>query len=155
MLRILGDNKDKRLHKGFAGASGINYASFHVVKPIVGWSGLTREPDQSLYYKHITEHMCWSSLAPNPYPRSARCGAAYHLKPAQIDLESGDPYYTLEQLGALNRILALRDLGFGLDEIKRLLAQTLNPRDSAGQGPDTLRGQPLMGSHGPSSKGSR
>ena len=39
------------------------------------------------------------------------------LKPAWIDRFSGYRYYTLEQLARLNRILALKDLGFSLDQI--------------------------------------
>ena len=39
------------------------------------------------------------------------------LKPAWIDRFSGYRYYTLEQLARLNRILALKDLGFSLEQI--------------------------------------
>jgi DNA-binding transcriptional MerR regulator len=39
------------------------------------------------------------------------------LKPFATD--SGYRYYGVEQLGRLNRILVLRDLGFSLDEIAR------------------------------------
>ncbi|MCA9950038.1 MAG: GyrI-like domain-containing protein [Anaerolineales bacterium] len=43
------------------------------------------------------------------------------LKPAWIDRFSGYRYYTLAQLPRLNRILALKDLGFSLDQIEHLL----------------------------------
>ena len=43
------------------------------------------------------------------------------LKPAHIDRYSGYRYYELSQLVTLNRILALKDLDFSLDQIKELL----------------------------------
>jgi DNA-binding transcriptional MerR regulator len=43
------------------------------------------------------------------------------LPPARIDHESGYRFYEMEQLGDLARILALKDCGFALDEIARLL----------------------------------
>ena len=43
------------------------------------------------------------------------------LKPAWIDRYTGYRYYTAEQLPRLNRILALKDLGFSLEQIKQLL----------------------------------
>jgi len=43
------------------------------------------------------------------------------LAPARVDPESGYRYYRTDQLPRLNRILLLRDLGFGLAEIKELL----------------------------------
>jgi predicted transcriptional regulator YdeE len=47
------------------------------------------------------------------------------LKPAWIDRFSGYRYYTAEQLPRLNRILALKDLGFSLEQIQRLLREDL------------------------------
>jgi predicted transcriptional regulator YdeE/DNA-binding transcriptional MerR regulator len=47
------------------------------------------------------------------------------LQPAWTDRFSGYRYYTLEQLPRLNRILALKDLGFSLDQIHRLLKDNL------------------------------
>jgi DNA-binding transcriptional MerR regulator len=44
------------------------------------------------------------------------------LKPSATDSASGYRYYTAGQLGHLNRILVLRDLGFSLDEIARMVA---------------------------------
>lgn len=51
------------------------------------------------------------------------------LKPAHIDRHSSYRYYTLSQLPRLNRILALKDLDFSLDQIRELLDVTL-PRDA-------------------------
>jgi DNA-binding transcriptional MerR regulator len=58
------------------------------------------------------------------------------LKPSAIDAGSGYRYYTAGQLGRLNRVLVLRDLGFSLDEIARIIADTL--------GADELRGMLQM-----------
>jgi predicted transcriptional regulator YdeE len=43
------------------------------------------------------------------------------LKPAWIDRFTGYRYYALEQLPQLNRILALKDLGFSLEQIQDML----------------------------------
>ena len=42
------------------------------------------------------------------------------LKPSYIDEENGYRYYTSKQLPILHEILALRDIGFSLDEIKQV-----------------------------------
>ncbi len=47
------------------------------------------------------------------------------LRPAWIDRFTGYRYYALQQLPRLNRILALKDLGFSLDEISHLLDRDL------------------------------
>jgi effector-binding domain-containing protein len=44
------------------------------------------------------------------------------LTPVQVDRFTGYRYYSIEQLPRLNRILALKDLGFSLDQIAQLLA---------------------------------
>jgi len=49
------------------------------------------------------------------------------LKPSALDPDTGYRYYTLDQLPRLNRILALKDLGFPLDEIAQLLETDLSP----------------------------
>lgn len=54
------------------------------------------------------------------------------LEPVWIDRYSGYRYYTLDQLTYLNRVLALKDLGFTLDQIKHLL--------KSGVSADELRG---------------
>ena len=43
------------------------------------------------------------------------------LPPARIDATTGYRYYALEQLPRLNRLLALKDLGFSLEQIGRVL----------------------------------
>jgi DNA-binding transcriptional MerR regulator len=43
------------------------------------------------------------------------------LSPQRIDPGTGYRYYSAEQLGRLNRILALKDLGLSLDQIARLV----------------------------------
>lgn len=48
------------------------------------------------------------------------------LKPSALDRDTGYRYYALDQLPRLNRILALKDLGFPLYEIARLLETDLS-----------------------------
>jgi DNA-binding transcriptional MerR regulator len=43
------------------------------------------------------------------------------LKPAHLDPQTGYRYYSAQQLPRLNRILALKELGFALDQISTLL----------------------------------
>jgi DNA-binding transcriptional MerR regulator len=56
-----------------------------------------------------------------------RCRTLHHyderglLKPARIDDWTGYRFYSVEQLPRLNRILALKDLGFSLEQIGRLV----------------------------------
>jgi DNA-binding transcriptional MerR regulator/predicted N-acetyltransferase YhbS len=47
------------------------------------------------------------------------------LTPVEVDHFTGYRYYTFDQLARLNRILALKDLGFSLDEIPHLLDEHL------------------------------
>jgi len=49
------------------------------------------------------------------------------LKPAQVDPNTDYRYYSIDQLPRLNRILALKDLGFSLEQIELVLSGlTLN-----------------------------
>ena len=48
------------------------------------------------------------------------------LKPAWTDRFTSYRYYALDQLPRLNRILALKDLGFSLEQIRRLLRDDLS-----------------------------
>lgn len=48
------------------------------------------------------------------------------LKPAQVDRFSGYRYYTVDQLPRLNRIVALKELGFSLDQIAQLLDENIS-----------------------------
>jgi predicted transcriptional regulator YdeE len=54
------------------------------------------------------------------------------LKPAWVDRFTGYRYYTLDQLSRLNRILALKDLGFSLEEVRRLLRDDLSAAELRG-----------------------
>ncbi len=51
------------------------------------------------------------------------------LEPAQIDRFTGYRYYTFNQLPRLNRILALKDLGLSLDQIRLALDESVTPAD--------------------------
>jgi DNA-binding transcriptional MerR regulator/effector-binding domain-containing protein len=48
------------------------------------------------------------------------------LKPVKVDAFTGYRFYSSDQLPRLNRILALKDLGFSLDQIKLMLADGLS-----------------------------
>ena len=54
------------------------------------------------------------------------------LKPSEVDALSGYRYYVLDQLPRLHRILALKDLGFSLDQIVHLLEDDLPPSELRG-----------------------
>jgi DNA-binding transcriptional MerR regulator len=51
------------------------------------------------------------------------------LKPLALDPETGYRYYSLDQLPRLNRILALKDLGFPLQQIAQILEEDLSLED--------------------------
>jgi effector-binding domain-containing protein len=54
------------------------------------------------------------------------------LKPTQVDEASGYRYYSMAQLRQLHRILALRDLGFSLDQIGYVLEADLSIEELRG-----------------------
>lgn len=54
------------------------------------------------------------------------------LKPVEVDRFTGYRYYEFDQLPRLYRILALKDLGFSLEEIGRLLADDLSTEQMRG-----------------------
>jgi len=54
------------------------------------------------------------------------------LEPIAVDRFTGYRYYDYGQLPRLNRILALRDLGFSLEEIGQLLRDSLTPEQMRG-----------------------
>lgn len=58
------------------------------------------------------------------------------FKPVRVDPGTGYRYYSFDQLPRLNRILALRGLGFALDQIARMLAD--------GPSPEELRGMLML-----------
>ena len=54
------------------------------------------------------------------------------FKPIHVNPENGYRYYTIEQLPELNRILALRDLGFTLEQIGRLIQENISSDEIQG-----------------------
>ncbi len=54
------------------------------------------------------------------------------LKPAEVDSFTGYRYYTVSQLPRLNRILALKGLGFSLEQIAQGLDDGLTPEQMRG-----------------------
>jgi effector-binding domain-containing protein len=54
------------------------------------------------------------------------------LYPAQVDDFTGYRYYTFSQLARLHRILALKEMGFPLEQIGRLLDNELSPDQMRG-----------------------
>lgn len=54
------------------------------------------------------------------------------LQPASIERETGYRYYSAAQLPRLNRILVLKDLGFSLVEIARILEKDVSASDLRG-----------------------
>ena len=54
------------------------------------------------------------------------------LKPARVDRDTGYRYYAADQLPRLNRIVALKDLGFRLEQIGMMLDGDLNDEQMRG-----------------------
>ncbi|MFI1988290.1 MerR family transcriptional regulator [Actinoplanes sp. NPDC020271] len=54
------------------------------------------------------------------------------LLPAHVDPHSGYRFYTAEQLLRLNRILALKDLGFTLQQVQLMVEEKLDPAELRG-----------------------
>lgn len=54
------------------------------------------------------------------------------LKPMHIDRQTGYRYYSAEQMPQLNRILALKDLGLSLDQIRRMLHDHISADEMQG-----------------------
>lgn len=54
------------------------------------------------------------------------------FKPIDVDHFTGYRYYSASQLPRLNRILALRDLGFSLDQIAQVLDEGVSPQQLRG-----------------------
>ena len=54
------------------------------------------------------------------------------LKPAKVDPFTGYRYYSARQLMSLNRILALKEVGFSLEEIARILQEKLTNEELRG-----------------------
>ncbi|HEY4388358.1 MAG TPA: MerR family transcriptional regulator [Ktedonobacteraceae bacterium] len=54
------------------------------------------------------------------------------LKPVEVDRSTGYRYYDMNQLPQLHRILALRGLGFSLEQITAVLAEGVTPEQMRG-----------------------
>lgn len=54
------------------------------------------------------------------------------LPPELVDSDSGYRFYTVHQLGRLHRIVALRDIGFGLEQIRQMLSQDISVQELRG-----------------------
>lgn len=54
------------------------------------------------------------------------------LKPVQVDQFTGYRYYSVAQLPRLNRILALKDLGFSLEQVEKVLEGGLTSEELRG-----------------------
>lgn len=54
------------------------------------------------------------------------------LKPAKVDPSTGYRYYSAKQLQPLNQILALKEVGFSLEEIARILRENLTTDELRG-----------------------
>ncbi len=54
------------------------------------------------------------------------------FQPVKIDRESGHRYYSASQLPELNRILALKDLGISLNQIRRFVRDNISPTEIQG-----------------------
>lgn len=52
--------------------------------------------------------------------------------PIESDRDTGYRYYSAQQLTQLNRILALKDLGLSLDQVKRLVAEEVSAEEIRG-----------------------
>lgn len=54
------------------------------------------------------------------------------LQPQRTDPATGYRYYSAGQLGRLNQILALKDLGLSLEQVARLLDGNISPNEIRG-----------------------
>ena len=54
------------------------------------------------------------------------------LTPARVDPGSGYRFYSVHQFARLHRIVALRDIGFGLDQIRQILTQDISVQELRG-----------------------
>ncbi|MFI6078712.1 MerR family transcriptional regulator [Actinoplanes sp. NPDC051343] len=54
------------------------------------------------------------------------------IRPAHVDPHSGYRYYTAAQLRVLNRVIALKDLGFTLQQVKSMIEDKIEPSELRG-----------------------
>jgi DNA-binding transcriptional MerR regulator/predicted transcriptional regulator YdeE len=74
----------------------------------------------------------FSKLARVPVPTLRYYDQVGLLRPIEIDRFSGYRFYAFSQLPRLNRILALRGMGFSLDQISAVLAEGLTAEEMRG-----------------------
>jgi DNA-binding transcriptional MerR regulator len=54
------------------------------------------------------------------------------LRPACVDPASGYRFYQASQLAELNRVIALKDLGFTLPQVRAILTETISAAELRG-----------------------
>ncbi|MFF0272276.1 MerR family transcriptional regulator [Streptomyces sp. NPDC004330] len=54
------------------------------------------------------------------------------LRPARVDPHTGYRFYTADQLALLNRVIALKDLGFTLEQVKAILDERFDAEELRG-----------------------
>ncbi len=74
----------------------------------------------------------FSKLAQVPVPTLRYYDQVGLLKPSEVDPFTGYRYYAMNQLPRLNRILALKGLGFSLEQIAAVLDEGLRPDEMRG-----------------------
>jgi DNA-binding transcriptional MerR regulator len=74
----------------------------------------------------------FSKLAQGPVPTLRYYDQMGLLKPGEVDRFTGYRYYSANQLPRLHRILALRGLGFSLEQISEALDSELTPEQMRG-----------------------
>jgi DNA-binding transcriptional MerR regulator len=74
----------------------------------------------------------FSKLVQVPVPTLRYYDEVGLLKPVEVDRFTGYRYYSADQLPRLNRILALKGLGFSLEQISEVLAEGLSPEQMRG-----------------------
>jgi DNA-binding transcriptional MerR regulator len=74
----------------------------------------------------------FSKLAQVPVPTLRYYDQVGLLKPVEVDPDTGYRYYAISQLPRLHRILALKGLGFSLEQIGAVLAEGLTPEQMRG-----------------------
>lgn len=74
----------------------------------------------------------FSKLVQVPVPTLRYYDQVGLLKPVKVDRSSGYRYYSTDQLPRLHRILALKGLGFSLEQIGTVLAEGLTPEQMRG-----------------------
>src|SRR5829696_9128903 len=74
----------------------------------------------------------FSRLAQVPVPTLRYYDQVGLLKPVEVDRFTGYRYYSVTQLPRLNRILALKGLGFSLEQIGLALDEGLTPEQMRG-----------------------